>query len=81
MIIRPDRRSVELGDYTRGWGDEQLNPLEIRAFVMGNVIEVFLNDRFGFVSRVYEPEGGYLSFSCEGSEGDVLSVTIKTPEA
>ena len=80
MKIRPDRRSVEMGGFNRAWGDDELHPIEIRAFVLGTVIEVFINDRFAFVSRVYESEGRFLTVRCDAPADRLLSMSVKTPD-
>ena len=82
LTIHAGRRSLELGPYHRSWGDAALPVITLQVFVLGTVIECFLDDRLAMVGRTYEPHGGYLSIVSPGSPARVLALEVReAPDA
>ena len=82
LTVHAGRRSLELGPYHRGWGDVALPVITLQIFVLGTVIECFLDDRLAMVGRTYERDGGYLSIASHGRTARVLALEVReAPDA
>ena len=77
LTLHAGRRSMELGPYHRSWGDAALPVITLHVFVLGTVIECFLDDRLAMVGRTYERDGGYLSIVSNGSAARVLALEVR----
>ena len=77
LTVHCGRRSLELGPYHRSWGDAALPVITLQIFVLGTVIECFLDDRLAMVGRTYERPGGYLSIVSHGSAARVLALEVR----
>ena len=74
LSIDFDTREIALTDahraYKRVCDFEPFQPLDIRAFVAGTVIECFVNDAYCFAMRAYDFPGG--NFVFEGTGGILM---------
>ena len=77
LTVHAGRRSLELGPYHRSWGDAPLSVITLQVFVLGTVIECYLDDRLAMVGRTYERRGGYLSIVSYGSAARVLGLEVR----
>ena len=59
-----------------GWGDVALPVITLQIFVLGIVIECFLDDLLAMVGRTYERNGGYLSIASHGRAARVLALRV-----
>ena len=71
-ISRAKNRFARRIDLTAG------NPIEIRAFVQGAILECFINDRFAFTSRAYDFSTGALGLKVDGGKASVLHLALRT---
>jgi sucrose-6-phosphate hydrolase SacC (GH32 family) len=56
-------------------------PITIRAFVQGSMIETFINDQFALSCRAYDDPAGDLGLSVAGGDVRVLELKVKVPAA
>ena len=77
LTVHAGRRSLELGEHQRSWGDAALPVITLQVFVLGTVIECYLDDRLAMVGRTYERRGGYLSIVSYGSAARVLGLEVR----
>lgn len=73
-------REVELGDKfrsnKRGCDFDPADPLDVRLFVVGTVVECFINDSYCFTMRVYDSWGAGLSISASAGDFENLGLTV-----
>ncbi len=56
-------------------------PVRVQAFVIGNIIECFVNDEIAFTTRAYDFPAGGLSITCNEGGATISELTICGPKA
>ena len=55
-------------------------PVTIQAFVLGSMIETFINDQYALSCRAYDEPTGKLGFSASGGDAAVLELKVKVAQ-
>ena len=53
-------------------------PLTVQAFLIGSILECWVNDAYGFCLRAYDFPEGKLSFSVVQGKARMRSLTVST---
>jgi len=82
MVINPAKSEISIArGQTRHTQQVELDastPITIQAFVLGTILECFVNDRYAFTLRVCDFLKGDLSLQVQGGQLQVLDLSIKT---
>lgn len=54
-------------------------PITVKGFVLGSLIECFINDSYAFTRRAYNLRSGSLGLEVENGEIEILEMRINTP--
>jgi sucrose-6-phosphate hydrolase SacC (GH32 family) len=82
LILSPESGEIilsDLGKYVHKMPAEldYSKPIDIRVFVMNNIIECFVNDAYNLGIRAYDFEKGLLSFERTGDQMVVQELEVK----
>ncbi|MCX5758270.1 MAG: hypothetical protein NTU83_07135, partial [Candidatus Hydrogenedentes bacterium] len=55
-------------------------PITVKGFVLGSLIECFVNDSYAFTRRAYNLHHGTLGIEVENGQIEILDMLIGTPE-
>ena len=68
-------------DFRRPCALDPAQPVRIEAYVLGTLIECFVNDRHAFTTRAYtHPVGGALSFAVDAGRATVRELRVQTAQ-
>lgn len=85
LVLRPDKQEAEINGatfrYARKIALDPSQPIRIQAFVLGSIIECFINDAYAFSCRAYNHRRGRLGLSVAGGDVKVLSLSVRTDAA
>ena len=66
-------------DFRRRCTLDPTQPVRIEAYVLGTLIECFVNDRHAFTTRAYtHPAGGALSLGVDAGRATVRDLRVQT---
>ena len=69
---------TDVVDFRRACAFDPAQPMRIEAYVLGTLIECFVNDRHAFTARAYtHPAGGALSFAADGGSATVRGLRVQ----
>ena len=86
LTIFPKRGEIALTgpagvDFRRACALDPAQPVRIEAYVLGTLIECFVNDRHAFTTRAYtHPAGGALSFGVDAGRATVRGLRVQTAQ-
>lgn len=82
ILLRPSQKEIALGgsgfSLPRKCDLDAAKPIKVQAFVLGSIIECFVNDAYAFTCRAYDYRSGKLSLSVTGGKARVLELTVST---
>ena len=84
LTIFPKRNEIVLTgpsgvDYRRPCAFDPARPFRIEAYVLGTLIECYVNDSCAITTRAYtHPAGGALSFAVDGGNAEMREVRVQT---
>ncbi len=83
LILRPGKREAEISGatftYARTAAFDSAQPVKIQAFVLGSIIECFINDAYAFSCRAYDFRKGTMTLSLSGGNVAVEQCEIRVP--
>ena len=83
LVLRPERREAEIYgakfNYPRTVAIDTAQPIKIQAFVLGSIIECFINDAYAFSCRAYDWRKGIASIAVSGGNATVEQCVVKVP--
>jgi len=82
--VRPGRSQIAIGTPLSEWvrdgcAIDESQPVKIQVFVIGTMIECFVNDAYAFTRRVYNHGGGQLGLRALGGRVRIRELTVRTP--
>ena len=66
-------------DFRRVCPFDPKRPVRVEAFVLGTLIEVFVNDRHAFSARAYDLRHGALEVAVSGGSASITDLVVQTP--
>jgi sucrose-6-phosphate hydrolase SacC (GH32 family) len=83
LVLRPEKREAEIYGakfkYSRTATIDTSQPVKIQAFVLGSIIECFINDAYAFSCRAYDWRKGPGAIAVSGGNATVESCMIRVP--
>lgn len=83
LIPEPDRQQISIAgpefSHLRHATVDASKPVHIQAFVLGTMIECFVNDRYALSCRAYDHRTGRLGLSAAGGPARILALSVRTP--
>ena len=81
FILKPEKKQADLTgpgfDYIRPCPVDTSQPIKIQMFVLGTIIECFVNDQYAQTCRAYNYQSGKLAFEVNGGSAKVISLAVK----
>jgi beta-fructofuranosidase len=82
LSLRPDRGQVELqrgaARFSRQVELDASRPISLQAFVLGSILECFVNGH-ALTCRAYDHQEGRLGLAAAGGKAEVMDLKIRTP--
>lgn len=82
LILRPAKQEATIRgaefDYPRKVTFSPGEPITLKVFVQGSIIECFINDAYAFSCRAYHYRSGGVALAIRGGNGTVNSLSIRT---
>jgi sucrose-6-phosphate hydrolase SacC (GH32 family) len=76
-------KEIEIGSkyktYKRVCDFDSLKPVDVRIFLMGNVLECFINNAWAFTMRAYDKPGNYMSIVAQNGLIGISSYEVFKP--
>ena len=83
LTLHPRRQEIAFTgpgmDFRRACHFDPKLPVRVEAFVLGTLIEVFVNDRYAFSARAYDFRRGLLELAVTGSTVTITDLAVQTP--
>jgi hypothetical protein len=84
LHIRPQTQEVEINtpgrSNPRKCSLDVSKPIDIQAFILGDIIECFVGNAHAFTARGYDYTQGMLSFNVSGGNAKILDLKVKVTD-